>query len=155
VESSKEGGLCRVAVEQLHLPPMAAGATFHWDGMGTVSPSIGPPTGSEPDPSDLPVVHSFTPASRQAECQTAMGRHARPSPTAGKMGLTRLSLPQAITLYVHPVLLVHAADESCLGDHVEIVPHLHAGDPLLHLLLLRRQGLLLLLGVVTSPLVFG
>jgi AraC family transcriptional regulator len=43
---------------------------------------------------------------------------------------------QSITLYVHPVLLVHAAYESLQVERVEIVPHLHASDPLLHHIML-------------------
>jgi AraC family transcriptional regulator len=47
---------------------------------------------------------------------------------------------QFITLYVHPVLLVHAVYESSKGDHIEIVPHLRAGDPLLHHITLVLQA---------------
>jgi AraC-like DNA-binding protein len=47
---------------------------------------------------------------------------------------------QSAALYEHPVLLVQAASESRQGDHVEIVPDLHAGDPLLHHIALVLQA---------------
>jgi hypothetical protein len=39
--------------------------------------------------------------------------------------------PETITLYVHPVLIVHAIYESLPVDRVEIVPHFPIHDPLL------------------------
>ena len=61
---SAELGVCKVAAERVHLPPMTAGATFDWDGIGTVSRSIGPHMGT--------------------------GRHPRPSLTAGDPCLAAL-----------------------------------------------------------------
>jgi AraC-like DNA-binding protein len=39
---------------------------------------------------------------------------------------------QSITLYVHPLLIVHVAYEPLHPDRVQIVPHFHPCDPLLH-----------------------
>jgi AraC-like DNA-binding protein len=39
---------------------------------------------------------------------------------------------QTIILYAHPVLLLHAVNDSRQADRVEIVPCFHSGDPLLH-----------------------
>jgi AraC family transcriptional regulator len=39
---------------------------------------------------------------------------------------------QSIALYVHPLLIIHVASEPLHADRVQIVPHFHAGDPLLH-----------------------
>src|SRR5262245_29793698 len=47
---------------------------------------------------------------------------------------------EPITLYVHPVLLVHTADASPQMDRVEMVPHLHTGDPLLQHIMLVLQA---------------
>jgi hypothetical protein len=38
---SVEPGLCRVAAECNHLPPMPTSAMLHWDGISAVSRSIG------------------------------------------------------------------------------------------------------------------
>jgi AraC family transcriptional regulator len=47
---------------------------------------------------------------------------------------------QSVTLYVHSVLLVHAAEDSRERRPAEIVPHLHSGDPLLHHITLVLQA---------------
>jgi AraC family transcriptional regulator len=39
---------------------------------------------------------------------------------------------QSITLYVHPLLIVDVASEPLRTDRVQIVPHFHPCDPLLH-----------------------
>jgi AraC family transcriptional regulator len=177
--------LCRFAAERVHLPPMAAGPTFHWDGIGTVARSIGPHIGSEPDTLDVPVAACGMPASVQAQRQTATGRQANPALMAGHRCPLASSPPQAldwareaegmtfalalglllttagdvtlgatgelvwarrggpaqpITLYTHPMLLVHAPHESLQVDCVELVPHLPAGDPLLHHITLVLQA---------------
>jgi AraC-like DNA-binding protein len=164
---------------------MAAGITFHWDGVDSVSQSVELQTGSEPNPLDLPVARPFTPDSWQAQCQSTTERHTGPSLSADKMDRSPSSPPQAIdwqeearsltfyldsgllpaaargvssgitgklvwvwrgeqaqpiTLYVHPVLLVHATVASPQMDRVEMVPHLHTGDPLLHHIMLVLQA---------------
>jgi hypothetical protein len=47
---------------------------------------------------------------------------------------------QCITLYVHLVLLVHGTSDLLQANRVEIVPHLHPGDPLLHHMTLVLQA---------------
>jgi hypothetical protein len=47
---------------------------------------------------------------------------------------------QWITLEVHPVLLVKTARDARPRDRVELVPHLHADDPLLHHIRLVLQA---------------
>jgi AraC-like DNA-binding protein len=93
---AEERGFCRVAAEKARPLPMAACATFHWDGRGAVFRSIEPHPGSEPDPPDPPVSSSLTQASFETQCQTATGWQARPSLIVDEMGLTRPSPPQAI-----------------------------------------------------------
>ena len=181
----EEPGFCRIAAERAELPPIAARATFYWDGMETVSPLLGTQTGAEPDTPDLPIARPLTPASWRAWRRTAAGQHARLSLTADEIGLAcsppsstvdwereaasltffldpgllmtadRDIVPGAIgellwvyqgggaqptTLYVHPVLLVRATDESLQTDRVEIVLHLRADDPLLRHITLVLQA---------------
>jgi AraC-like DNA-binding protein len=95
--------------------------------------------------SDLCPVHSSAPQAinwtREAACLTvsldqrlflAGARDAIPGVTGELVWVYREGQAQCITLYVHPVLLVHSTSESLHPDRIEMVPHLHAGDPLLH-----------------------
>ena len=115
---SAEPGVSRFAAERVHLLPMASSATFHWDGMGAVSRDLGSNIDSEPDLADLPVAHSVTYVSVQAQCHTSTERHARPSLTAGDLCLVPSSPPlaidwareaQSLTFYFDPGLLRAAA----------------------------------------------
>ena len=63
-----------------------------------------------------------------------------PGATGELVWVCREGQAQCITLYVHPVLLVHGASEWLQTDRVEMVPHLHAGDPLLHHITLVLQA---------------
>jgi AraC-like DNA-binding protein len=181
----EEPGFYRIAAERVDLPPIAAGATFYWDGMETLSPALRPQPGAEPDTLYDPVSLSLTLASWRALRQIGTGQHARPSLTVGEMGVACSSPPatfdwrkeaasltfyldpglllpaargmiprvtgelvwvsrgrctQTTTLYIHPVLLVRATNESLRVDRVEIVLHLHASDPLLHHITLALQA---------------
>ena len=60
--------------------------------------------------------------------------------TGELMWAQRQGHDQFITLYVHPVLLVHAAYESSQADRIEIVLYLRTGDPLLHHIALVLQA---------------
>jgi AraC-like DNA-binding protein len=115
---SAEPGLSRFAAERVHLPPMASSATYHWDGMGAVSQDIASNIDSEPDLADLPIAHSVTHASLQAQRHTSMAQHARPSLTLGDRCLVPSSPPLAmdwprearrLTFYLDPRLLRAAA----------------------------------------------
>ena len=188
-----ELGGFRVATERAHLPPMTFDATFHWDGVGTMSRDGGPTTSSKPTSPSLHAALSLTQAPVETECHMAMGGHARPSLTMGDLYHVRSSAPQAIdwareaacltvsfdqrlllaaardaipgvtgelvwiyregqsqciTLYVHPVLLVHGASALLQTDRVEVVPHLHPGDPLLHHMTLVLQAAIEAQGVL-------
>jgi AraC-like DNA-binding protein len=184
---SEESGFYRIAAERAELPPIAARATFYWDGIETMCPPLGPQIGAEPDTPDLPVAQSLTLASWRARRQTATGQHASLSLTMGEKSLACSSpssiidwgteaasltfyldpglllsparrmlsgmtgelvwichrgYAQSITLYTHPVLIIHATDESLQVDRVEIVLHLHVGDPLLdHITLVLKAAI--------------
>ena len=126
----EELGLYWVAAERVQLPPIAARTTFYWDAIETVSQTVRPHTGSEPHPLDLPVAISLTPASWQAQCQTATARHARPPLTAGEMGLACSSPCQTVdwqrevaslTCFLDPGLLTAAAREIVPGVTGELL----------------------------------
>jgi hypothetical protein len=63
-----------------------------------------------------------------------------PSATGELLWIRREGYAQRITLYGHPVLLIHAASASAKKDRIEMVPHLRAGDPLLHHIRLVLQA---------------
>jgi AraC-like DNA-binding protein len=86
---------------------------------------------------------------REAECLTvsldqglflAAAHDAIPAVTGELVWVDREEQAPCITLYVHPVLVVHTADELLQVDRVEMVPHLLAGDPLLHHMTLVLQA---------------
>jgi AraC family transcriptional regulator len=86
---------------------------------------------------------------REAACLTisldqglllAAARDAIPGATGELVWVYREGQAQCITLYVHPVLLVHDASDLLQTDRVEMVPHLHPGDPLLHHMTLVLQA---------------
>jgi AraC-like DNA-binding protein len=102
---------------------------------------------------DLYAVRSAVPQAidwaREAACLTvslaqglflAAARDAIPGVTGELVWVYREGQAQCLTLYVHPVLLVHAASDLLQTDRVEIVPHLHPGDPLLHHMTLVLQA---------------
>jgi AraC-like DNA-binding protein len=62
----------------------------------------------------------------------ASARNVIPRATGELLWVHRREHDQSIFLYVHPVLLVHAATGSLQVDRVEMVPDLCADDPLLH-----------------------
>jgi AraC family transcriptional regulator len=63
------------------------------------------------------------------------------APTTGALVWARREREtEWLTLDVHPVLLVKAARDSRPRDRVELVPHLHADDPLLHHIRLVLQA---------------
>jgi AraC family transcriptional regulator len=70
----------------------------------------------------------------------AAARDATPAVTGELVWVYRGGHPQCITLYVHPVLLVHGASDWLQTDRVEMVPHLHSSDPLLHHMTLVLQA---------------
>ena len=70
----------------------------------------------------------------------AGARDAIPGATGELVWTYRKGQAQCISLYVHPVLLIHAASEWLQTERVEIVPHLHPGDPLLHHMTLVLQA---------------
>jgi hypothetical protein len=61
----------------------------------------------------------------------AAARDMVPRATGELAWVCRGGRAQPIALYVHPVLLVRAPDESLQVDRVQIMLYLHAGDPLL------------------------
>jgi hypothetical protein len=65
------------------------------------------------------------------ELLLAAARYVIPGATGELLWVYPEGQAEFITLYVHPVLLVHGASESLQLDRVGIVPHFHAGDPLL------------------------
>ena len=107
----------RVATQRVRLSPMTCADTFHWDGMGTVSRGIVSHTDAEPDPHDRRGARALLHSSCQTRHQTAIGRDARPSVTAGEMRLIPSSPPQTLdwaleaarlTVYLDPGLLARA-----------------------------------------------
>jgi AraC family transcriptional regulator len=70
----------------------------------------------------------------------AATRNVIPGVTGELVWVCREGQTQYITLYGHPVLLVHGASEWPPPNRVEMVPHLHAGDPLLHHMTLVLQA---------------
>jgi AraC-like DNA-binding protein len=70
----------------------------------------------------------------------AAARDAIPGATGELVWIYREGQAQFITLYAHPVLLVHGASDLLQTDCVEMVPHLHPGDPLLHHMTLVLQA---------------
>jgi AraC-like DNA-binding protein len=105
-------------------------------------------TGSDPCP-----VRSAAPQAidwaREAERLTvsldqglflAAARDAIPGVIGELVWIYRQGQAQCVTLYVHPLLLVHGASALLHMDRVEMVPHLHASDPLLHHMTLVLQA---------------
>ena len=70
----------------------------------------------------------------------AAARDATPAVTGELVWVYREGHAECITLYVHPVLLVHGASHLLQTDRVEVVLHLHPGDPLLHHIALVLQA---------------
>jgi AraC family transcriptional regulator len=70
----------------------------------------------------------------------AAARDAILGVTGELVWVNREGQAQCITLYVHPVLLVHGTSESLHPEHIELVPHLHACDPLLQHMTLVLQA---------------
>jgi AraC family transcriptional regulator len=69
----------------------------------------------------------------------ATTRYLIPGATGELIWVYRRGRAQSITLYVHPLLILHAAYESPHTNRVEIMPHLDAGDPLLdHIILVLK-----------------
>jgi AraC-like DNA-binding protein len=66
----------------------------------------------------------------------ATTRYLIPGAAGELIWVCREEHTQSITLYAHPLLIVHAAYESPHIDRVEVVPHFHADDPLLHHIIL-------------------
>ena len=67
-------------------------------------------------------------------------RHAMPGVTGELLWIYQVGHARLITLYVHPMLVVHTADEPVQQDRIKMVPHLHPGDPLLHHMTLVLQA---------------
>ena len=102
---------------------------------------------------DLCPVRSAVPQAidwaREAECLTvsldqglflAAARDAIPGVIGELVWIYRQGQAQGLTLYVHPLLLVHGASALLHMDRVEMVPHLHASDPLFHHMTLVLQA---------------
>jgi AraC-like DNA-binding protein len=132
----EEPGFCRIAAERAELPPIAARATFYWDGMETVSPLLGLQTGTEPDTPDLPLARPLTLASRRARRRTATGQHARLSLTVGEIGLACSSPSSTVdwereaaslTFFLDPGLLMTAARDIVPGVVGELLWVCHGG----------------------------
>jgi AraC family transcriptional regulator len=70
----------------------------------------------------------------------AAARDAIPGATGELVWIYREGQAQCINLYAHPVLLVHGASDLLQTERVQIVPHLHPGDPLLHHMTLVLQA---------------
>jgi AraC-like DNA-binding protein len=70
----------------------------------------------------------------------AAARDAIPGATGELVWIYREGQAQCISLYVHPMLLVHGASDLLQTERVQIVPHLHPGDPLLHHMTLVLQA---------------
>jgi AraC family transcriptional regulator len=75
--------------------------------------------------------HRLTVALDQGLC-LAGARNALPGATGELLWIARQGQAQSISLYVHPVLLVHGAPHGLQSERVEMVPHLPPDDPLLH-----------------------
>jgi AraC family transcriptional regulator len=103
--------------------------------------------------SDLCPVRSAAPQvidwAREAETLTvsldqglllAAARDAIPGAIGELVWIYRQGQAQFISLYVHPVLLVHGASDWLQTERVEIVPHLPPGDSLLHHMTLVLQA---------------
>jgi AraC-like DNA-binding protein len=78
---------------------------------------------------------------REAACLTvaldqglllAAAHRAIPGVSGELLWVYQVGQARLIALYMHPMLVVHAADELFQVDRVEMVPHLQPGDPLLH-----------------------
>ncbi len=59
-----------------------------------------------------------------------------PGATGELMWVCRKEHAQSITLYVHPLLIIHIGYESPHTNRIEIIPHFHASDPLFHHIIL-------------------
>jgi AraC-like DNA-binding protein len=103
--------------------------------------------------SDLCPVRSAAPQviewAREAESLTvsldqglllAAARDAIPGATGELVWIYREGQAQCISLYEHPVLLVHGPSNLLQIGRVEMVPHLPPGDPLLHHITLVLQA---------------
>jgi AraC-like DNA-binding protein len=72
----------------------------------------------------------------------AAAHDAIPGATGELVWICRQGQAQCITLYAHPVLLVHGAAELLQTERVEIVPHLRPSDPLVHHMTLVLQAVI-------------
>jgi AraC-like DNA-binding protein len=127
------------------LPQTSAEAQGHIDTGWQARPSL-----ARNDPCSVPSTapHAIDWA-REAACLTvsldqglllAPARGAIPGATGELVWVYREGQASCITLYVHPVLLVHSASDLLHANRVKIVPHLHASDPLLHHMTLVLQA---------------
>jgi AraC family transcriptional regulator len=73
---------------------------------------------------------------------TEAGREETPRATGELVWVRCQETAESYTLAVHPLLLIHAPDESCAIERVIIVPSLPAHDPLLQHLALVLQAAL-------------
>jgi AraC-like DNA-binding protein len=72
----------------------------------------------------------------------AAARDIVPGVAAELIWIYQAGPAQPITLYVYPVLIVHAPYKSLRVEHVKLHLHLHTGDPLLRHVILVLQAVL-------------
>ena len=107
-----------VATERVHMPPMAFGDTFYWDGMGSMSQDGGAMMSSKQTLTRTHAGASLTQASFQTQDQTTIAENGRSLLTPGDRGLIYSSPLQvvnwereaeAMTFSINPRLLLPSA----------------------------------------------
>jgi AraC-like DNA-binding protein len=153
----------RCVAERTTSPPLTSGDTLHWDGLGAVSRVWRPQKGALPTP---PALRCSLPASEElypmlsptssaidwgikaatvtfylAPVLLGNAAHGALPGVAGALVWVRreehaASLPPTVS----PALLMHAVSTAPPTKYVELIPHFHAGDPLLHHIALVLQA---------------
>ena len=152
----------RCVAERATPPPLTSGDTLHWDGLGIVARDWRPTADGLPPPAlrgILPASEEMSsvlsPASSEIDWVTKAAtvtfylapvllRDAAPGALPMVTGVLGWVRREGHTVFlppiVSPALLVHAVSLELPTKYVELMPHFHAGDPLLHHVALVLQA---------------
>jgi AraC-like DNA-binding protein len=153
----------RCVAERTTSPLLTASYTLHWDGLSAVSRSWRPKQEGLPTPPglrySLPASEERYPGLAPISSAIDWGKKAAtvtfylapvllrdfahsvlPQVAGALVWVHREEHAASLPPTVSPALLVHAVSTALPTKYAELVPHLHAGDPLLHHIVLVLQA---------------